>query len=324
MKKYSFLNKEFDEAWGIIEKAGHVFMTTHEGTDGDDLGSLLAVRKVLLSLGKNVSIAVVKGVPQSLKYLPGSLDVKEEYSPADYDLVMTFGCSKIDRPAIDELKTIKAPILNFDHHPDNARFGTVNMVDPKTAAVAELVYYFLKHRNIATDKDIATCLLTGIFTDTGGFKHANTSAEVLEVSSELVRKGARIDRIAEFTYGQKRPQALKAWSRALENTRLDPEKEMIYSILTKEDMEELQATDEDLKGFVEILNHIPQAKFAMVLKQDGDIVRGSLRSESHKNTDVSKIAHSFGGGGHKLAAGFTIKGRLVKKENGWEVKEAKE
>jgi phosphoesterase RecJ-like protein len=314
------MDPQFKKAWALIKENQNIFLTTHESTDGDDLGSLLAIKHVLDRMGKKVTAAVKKGVPSTLKFLPDSNKVADKFTPGEYDLLIIFGCTNIRRPGFDELMGLNAKILNIDHHPDNGNFGTVNLVDPDTAAVAELVYYFFKSNKTKIDHNIATCLLTGIFTDTGGFKHANTTAEVLEVASILMKCGARIDKIASQTYGQKRPQALKAWSRGLENTRFDPDGKMIFSVLTQEDLDELGATDEDLKGFVELLNNVPQAKFAMLLTQDGETVKGSLRSEPHKGADVSAIAHSFGGGGHKLAAGFKVKGKLTRKDKTWEIK----
>ncbi len=292
----------------------------HEGPDGDDLGSVLAMRFFLKQLGIEVS-AVIKGlVPDNLKFLPEWESIESEITKTDFDLYITFGCNKIDRTGFKQLENIKDPLINFDHHPDNTEFGTINIVDPKTSAVAELVYYFLDFANAHITKEIATCLLTGIFTDTGGFKHANTSAEALEVASHLLKKGARIDKIALQTMGRKRPSAIKAWAKGLENARFDPEKKMVFSVLTEEDLKEIGATDEDLDGFVELLNNMPQSKFALLLRQDGEVVRGSLRSEPHKKVDVSKIAKSFGGGGHKLASGFKIKGKLTKDGDAWRIK----
>jgi phosphoesterase RecJ-like protein len=95
------------------------------------------------------------------------------------------------------------------------------------------------------------------------------------------------------------------------------EKRMVFSVLTEDDLKEIGATDEDLDGFVELLNNLPQAKFALLLRQDGEVVRGSLRSEPEKDVDVSRIAKSFGGGGHRLAAGFKIKGKLKKEGEAW-------
>ncbi len=311
---------QFKKAWELIKKSDSIFMTTHEGTDGDDLGSLLATKKVLEGMGKTVVAGVKKGVPTTLKFLPGSNQIADEYIPGKYDLIILFGCAKVERPGMNEVKNTETPIINFDHHADNSKYAELNVVDPGTAAVAELIFYFLSSNpKVEIDSEIATCLLTGIFTDTGGFKHANTSAEALEVAAELLRRGARIDKISKFTYGQKSPNTIKAWSKGLENTRFDPQRKMMFSVLTEEDLIEAGASEEDLQGFIDMLNHIPQAKFALVLRQDGEHVKASLRSETNKGVDVSEIAHSFGGGGHKLAAGFKIKGKLLKSGTNWEI-----
>jgi bifunctional oligoribonuclease and PAP phosphatase NrnA len=310
----------FKKAWEAINSAQKIFMTMHEGPDGDDLGSLLALRLVLESMGKELHCIIKGNVPHTLKFLPGSMAVKGEYENRPYDLIITFGCNVLTRPGFPELLEHPAKKINFDHHPDNTMFGDINIVDADTAAVAELTYYFLKSNDaVAIGKDIATCLLTGLFTDTGGFQHSNTSSSVYDVAGELLKKGARIDTVAQETFGNKRPQTLRAWAKALENTRFDPEKQMIFSVMTDEDMNAAGAEDEDLTGFVSIINHVPEAKFALLLRQKGDEVKGSLRSEPHKGTDVSKIAKSFGGGGHKLASGFKIKGKLVKLEKGWRI-----
>jgi phosphoesterase RecJ-like protein len=271
-------------------------------------------------MGKDVHIGIKGGVPHTLKFLPGSAVVKDAFENRPYDLALIFGCNKLSRTGIPELDGHPARKINFDHHPDNSSFADINVVDPDTAAVAEMMYYFFKSNDaVKIDRDIATCLLTGIFTDTGGFQHSNTTSKVYEVAGELLKKGARIDTISQETFGNKRPQTLKAWARALENTRFDPEKKMVFSVMTDDDMTAVGAVDEDLTGFVTIINHIPQAKFALLLRQSGDEVRGSLRSDPHKDTDVNKIAKVFGGGGHKYASGFKIKGKLVRGETGWKI-----
>lgn len=310
---------QFKKALELIKKSERIFLTTHEGTDGDDLGSLLAVKKYLVQIGKDAVGAIKGGVPTNLLFLSGSDEIAEPENLDGFDLYIFFGCNKVERTGIKQFAQLQSPTINFDHHPDNTNFATVNVVDPETSAVAELIYYFLTYADAEINKDMATCLLTGIFTDTGGFKHANTTSEALEVASELLKKGARIDKIAMQTMGRKRPQALKAWAKGLENARFDPEKRMVFSILTEEDLKEIGASDEDLDGFVELLNNMPQARFALLLRQDGEVVKGSLRSEPQKKVDVSKIAKSFGGGGHKLASGFKIKGSLKRDGDAWRI-----
>lgn len=310
---------QFQKAWDLISKSENIFMTTHEGTDGDDLGSLLGLKLVLEKQGKQVTACVKEAIPGNLLFLPGVKTVSGVFIPQNYDLYVTFGCRDFERTGFAELKNITNPIINFDHHPDNFHFGTVNVVDPKTSAVAELIYYFLKHADVQIDKDIATCLLTGIFTDTGGFKHANTSASALETAAALMKKGARIEKIAKEAMPKHKSSTVRAWAKGLENTRFDPAKQMIFSVLSEEDFKEAGITPDDFEGFVEMLNNIPQGKFALFLRQEGDMVKGSLRSEPHKGVDVMKIARTFGGGGHKLSSGFKIKGKLIKQGDYWKI-----
>lgn len=310
---------QFQKAWDLINKSEKIFLTTHEGTDGDDLGSLLAMKFALIKFGKQATSSIKESIPDNLHFLPGIETISEKFVDQNYDLVIIFGCNKLERTGFAELKKITCPLINFDHHPDNSNFGTINVVDPNTAAVAELIYYFLKFGEIEIDKQIATCLLTGIFTDTGGFKHANTSAQALETAAALMKKGARIEKIAQATMAKHKPTTMRAWAKGLENTRFDPDKKMVFSVLSEEDLKDAGATTDDLEGFVEMLNNIPQAKFALFLRQDGDMVKGSLRSEPHKGVDVSKIARTLGGGGHKLASGFKVKGKLVKDKDLWKI-----
>jgi len=112
---------------------------------------------------------------------------------------------------------------------------------------------------------------------------------------------------------------LRMWAMALENAHFDEKRQVVYTVVTTEDLAQAGAKEEDLEGVAELLNTIPEAKFSMLLKQRGEDVKGSLRSEPHKGVDVSEIARSFGGGGHKLAAGFKFKGTIEKTENGWRI-----
>ena len=304
----------------MINQSDRIFLTTHEGTDGDDLGSALGMYWFLKSIGKQVEIVIKDGVPPRYFFLEGHEVVNETFKSPDFDLVITFGCNKIARTGFKQLEGIKVPIINFDHHPDNTNFGTINIVDPETSSVAELVYYFLKFVDAEINQKIATCILSGIVFDTGGFKHENTTSESLEVSAQLMKRGARIDKIVFHLFGTKSPKAIKAWSRGLENARFDPEKKMIFSVITSDDLKELGDEEDMFEGFVEMLNTVPHARFALFLHQDGDFVKGSLRSEPHKKVDVSKIAKSFGGGGHKLASGFKVKGKLVREGDNWRIK----
>jgi phosphoesterase RecJ-like protein len=293
----------------------------HERMDGDDGGALLAMGEQLEKMGKRVTYAVKKGVPPNLSFLPGVEKILDDAPNLNYDLLITFGCSDLERTGSETIKQFNNQTINFDHHPDNTYFGHVNVVDPKKSSVAELVYDFFNFNKWLITKDIATCLLTGIITDTGGFMHSNTQSSTLAAAGQLLRKGAQSHKIIRQTYKSKSPQILKAWGRAMENSYYDEKNKIIYSVMTEKDLAEFTSLPQAaFEGFTETLNTMPEAKFAMFLRQDGGVIKGSLRSDTFKNIDVSKIAHIFGGGGHKLAAGFSVAGKLMKDEMGkWRV-----
>jgi phosphoesterase RecJ-like protein len=313
--------KQFQEATQLINDSYRILLTMHERMDGDDGGALLAIGHQLEKMGKTVTHAIKKGVPPALSFLPGSEKIADDIEHKNFDLLITFGCSSKERPGIEKILTLNIPTINIDHHPDNKHFGDVNLVDHTKSSVAELVYEFFVFNGWPVTKEVATCLLTGIITDTGSFMHANTQSSTLETAAHLMKKGAHVNKIIKHTYKSKSPQVLKAWGRAMENSYYDEKHKIIYSVMTEKDLSEFKnLPPAAFEGFVETLNTVPEAKFAMFLKQDGPVIKGSLRSDVFKNVDVSKIAHIFGGGGHKLASGFSVEGKLMKDESGkWRV-----
>jgi phosphoesterase RecJ-like protein len=166
---------------------------------------------------------------------------------------------------------------------------------------------------------IAKSLLTGMFTDTGSFMHSNTSESTLKAAGEMVSVGARTDKIHSFTYN-KDISSLRAWALAMENTKIDEENKLVFSILTEEDINKIgELPDDAFTGFINFLQSVPECRVSMFMYQDGEYIKGSLRSEEDKNFNVSKLAKFFGGGGHKLASGFRVKGKVIKIDNGWRI-----
>ncbi|PIR96694.1 MAG: hypothetical protein COT91_05555 [Candidatus Doudnabacteria bacterium CG10_big_fil_rev_8_21_14_0_10_41_10] len=310
---------DFKAAHNLLTPASSVVMASHEFTDPDDLGAMLGLKDALTQMGKKVSIVARGGMPENLIFMPGATELVDTPPTHEYDTVIFLGCGDIARHGFKNWDLSNKKILNIDHHPDNKLYGDVNLVDHKAAATCEIIYYKLKYLNIPITKQIATNLLAGIFFDTGGFRHASTTAATFEIAAALVRAGARIDRISNYFFGTTELAKLKAWARAFENARFDEKQRMVYSVVTEDELREIGAKPEHLEGVAEILNTVPEAKFSMFLKQRGDEIKGSLRSENYKGVDVSAIARTFGGGGHKLAAGFKLKGKIEKTDNGWKI-----
>lgn len=320
------MQKQFTQAYELIKASNNILLTMHERMDGDDGGSVLGFLHALESLNKQVACAIKKGVPPNLSFLPGSKLITDEPEANSYDLLITFGCSSLARTGSEKISELKAQnpnlkIINVDHHPDNLLFGDVNLVDHKKSSVAELVFDFFNFCGWTITKPIATCLLTGIITDTGGFMHSNTQSSTLKAAAELTRLGARASHIFKQTFGSKNPEVLKAWGKAMQNVYFDQENKIIFSIMTEGDLQTMNRLPQAaFEGFAETLNTFPGAKFAMFLRQDGNVIKGSLRTDPYKKTDVSAIAKLFGGGGHKMASGFSVAGKLIKDESGkWRI-----
>lgn len=318
-------NKIFEDAKRFIMEGKSFLLASHEKTDGDDLGSMLAMADVLERSGKTLTLAAKGGVPSSLQFLPRQHEVLDdinfEVDKTRFDGIILFGCNNKARTGLAAIETAKLPFLNIDHHADNQMFGEVNLVDAEKSSVAELIYDFIKFLGTEFNAEIAKSLLTGMFTDTGSFMHSNTQSSTLEAASELMKYGARVDKIFNSTYANKDVNTLKAWGKALENTRIDKSNGIAISAITAEEMKELgDLPDDAFGGIAEMLNTIPGTRFSIFLRQDGDMIKGSLRSEERKNVDVSAIAKHLGGGGHKLASGFKFPGKIIKTEKGsWKI-----
>lgn len=316
------MTKDFKLAKNLIEASRGILLTMHERMDGDDGGSVLALAHELKRQNKYVTVAIKKGVPPNLNFLPGSETVLDDIPAGqNFDLLVACGCSTLDRTGSLRIENLKLKTINIDHHPDNALFGDVNLVDPKKSSVAELTLDFFKFCGWPVDKTVATNLLTGIITDTGSFMHSNTAASTFKAAAYLMSRGAQASQIIGKTFKGKTPEILKAWGRALQNSYYDAEHKIIYSVIGNDDLADFSGLPQSaFEGLAETLNTVPEAKFAMFLRQDGDVIKGSLRSDPFKNTDVAKIARLLGGGGHRLAAGFSVAGELSKDSGGkWKV-----
>jgi bifunctional oligoribonuclease and PAP phosphatase NrnA len=313
--------QEFNTLNYAIKNSDKILVFAHTRPDGDTVGASLALREYISLLDKNVDIACFDPLPQYLKTLtddsfsfPDKLDLKK------YKLVIAV--DSVDRGfnKIKDQLSENQIIALLDHHPDIVTSGDINIIEPGFSSVCEIVYEFFVFNKIPISRNIATFLLLGILSDTGAFQHSNTTPKVLAIASELLKKGAPLPKIINSTFSNKKISALKLWGKAFEKARIYPENGMIVSVLTKEDLAISSASTEDIAQVAGILNTVPGTKFSLILSErENGIVKGSLRSEEYKGVDVSRIAAQFGGGGHKLASGFEIKGKIQETEEGWKI-----
>ncbi len=300
-------------------------LVTHEQPDGDAAGSTLALAHALRSLGKQVSLVCVDEIPKAFQFLPGWEGFRRDCILGNADVVTVVDCGDLKRTGmpdrIRDAARVGRRILNIDHHQRNDlhKVAHLNYVDYGASSAAELVMPLIKALGVPISKDIATCLLTGLYYDTGGFKHSNTSEVVLRQASELLVAGARLKHIRHFVSSHRSVASLRLWGIALSRIRYHERLRMVVSVITAEDVAACGATPVDLAGCVNLLNSVPDALAAMLVIElpDGSL-RASLRTE-HESVDVAAIAQLFGGGGMRKAAGFSLKARCVNGERGWTV-----
>lgn len=306
-----------------LKTAKNVLIGTHEHPDGDALGSSLAIMHALQSRGIACTAYIPDPAPDFFSYLPGYEKLTTTKPDlALFDTVILLDYTQLPRTHLEQEVLAHKRVISIDHHYDNTKKANINLVVPEAAATAHILFPLLLAMDVLITQDIATCLLTGIFTDTGSFMHDSVTPEILQISSYLMRKGARLSHIAHETYQKKDLPSLRIWGKALSRISISSNTGASVSVITKEDLEECEATLDDLSGVVSMLNTLPDTKFAMLLVEyvPGKI-KGSLRSEPQKGIDVSKIAKRLGGGGHKLASGFEIEGHIVTENGKWRVQQ---
>ena len=314
-------SQEFNTLNFAIKESESILLFAHSRPDGDTVGSVLALREYIRTLGKDVDVACFDPFPDYLSNIaqidfskPDQLDLKK------YNLIIAADSVERGFEKVQNKFLENQVIAILDHHPDITIRGDINIIDATYSSVCEIVYNFFEATKIKITREMATYLMLGILSDTGMFQHSNTTPRVMSIASALMKAGAPMAKIVQTSFANKNISTLKLWGKAFEKARINPENGMIASVLTKADLEECAASTDDIARVSEILNTVPGTKFALILSERGDgIVKGSLRSEDYKGIDVSRIAAQFGGGGHRLASGFEIKGTIKETEDGWEI-----
>jgi phosphoesterase RecJ-like protein len=302
-----------------------VLILFHESPDGDAIASSLALAEVLRCLGKKVDLVCRDEMPAVFDFLPGIHLVGNDFILADYDTICTLDCGDTNRTGfpvrVKKFAQTKKRLINIDHHLKNDlhKIANLNFIDSQAVATAELIYNLINELNIKIDKNLATLLLTGIFTDTGGFQHSNTTPAVYHLASKLLAKGAQLRRLSSRITLSKSLVSLKLWGVAL--TRIwRTDSGVVASLVTQQDLAEIGAKDEDIAGVVNIINSIPKTRVTILFQEMSDgKIKASLRTEEEVN--VAVLAGIFGGGGHRKAAGFTVDGTMTPLANGsWRIK----
>lgn len=298
---------------------------THKNPDGDALGSALAMQKILELRNKKAAIFIFDSLPRQFSFFPGIHKIKILREPPETSGAMSIfiDCASPERTGFDFSLSEKERYIAIDHHLfiGPKKENILYIVDHAVSSTAEIIFTLTEKLKWKTSRDISFCLLAGILSDTGIFQHSNTSSKTLHAVSRLIKSGVNLKKISESLSPKKEfDSSLKMWGKILSRASLDRETKMLYSFAAEEDLKNYRVTEEELGGLANLLSGSPESAFSMLLTENKfGKTRASLRSESYKKIDVSKIAQAFGGGGHKLAAGFEVKGKI--KDRLQEIKE---
>jgi phosphoesterase RecJ-like protein len=304
------VNSTTGEVVAELKRRSSFVMVSHVKPDGDTLGAGLALGIALKRLGKRVAYFQQDPVPRNLRFLPDAETVAREL-PADLpaDTLWVF-CDMSDYTRAGEFlpKVDRANMLDIDHHLGNSHFGAFNYVLPSECSTGTAVIHLLRGLGVEIDKDIATCLLTTIMTDTGGFMHSNTLPEVLETSAGLMRAGADKEEITEQIFANKRVAATRLLGRVIDAMQFSHDGRYCYSFVDDAMFAQTGADGEDTEDVVNVLRAQEGVEVAALFKAFDGEIRVSLRSDGRVN--VQAAAARLGGGGHFRASGLTFAGSL--------------
>jgi bifunctional oligoribonuclease and PAP phosphatase NrnA len=284
-----------------------VLIFGHKDADGDTLGCSLAFAEALRNAGKHVWVMIPPPLPQMYGFLPG-FDLIKDVPPSDVEpgLVFFFDSGNLERSGSGVRHIAShATIVNVDHHPSNSRFGDVNVIDAAASAVGQLVMDMLQHFRYDITPTIATNLYVALLTDTGGFRHENTTPRALEDAAHLANLGADPGHIATLVYKMRPETTLKLSGLSLATMRVELQGRLAWAKVSRRMLREAGAVMAESEGIIDTLNSIAGLELAIMFKEvQADLTKISVRSRGA--VDAAAMCALFGGGGHIRAAGAEI------------------
>jgi bifunctional oligoribonuclease and PAP phosphatase NrnA len=302
---------DVDQVVAELRDGERFLLTTHEGPDGDALGSLLALHALLTQLGKDsVMFLAAKEFPLPVEYRFLPLEEVFHEPPADIAdrLVIFLDCGNIDRMPVDFLRNGDNRVINIDHHHDNTRFGTINLVDVDASCTAEIVYDLAGLLGVELTPEIANALYVALVTDTGKFMYENTDARSHRMAAGLIEAGVEVNDVYRRLYEHAPIEKLRLLAQALDRIELRDDGRVAATYISTEDYASTGASEALTEGIIDHLRTIDGTVVAAVVRDLGEKGRFarkvSMRSTDGR-VDVSAIARAHGGGGHRRAAGFS-------------------
>ena len=295
-------------AAAAIREAHSLVFACHVNPDGDALGSILGLALGLAPLGQSLTLLSQDGVPDIYKFLPESNRVQQTTDIPAFDLAVVLDSGDLSRVGshVQPLIARARRVIDVDHHVLAGAFGDIRVLHAQAASTSEIVYALLEALGLPITPEVATCLFTGVITDTGSFRFQNVTPNTFLVAAALLNAGAPPARISENVFENRTFAATKLLGHALSSLTQTPDGRIIWARITAQDFAALGATDEDTEGVVNYVRGVRGADVGVLFREMADgKIRASLRSREFVN--VAEIAQQFGGGGHRMAAGCTLR-----------------
>ena len=299
-----------DEIVKEIKQADNIVIVTHESPDGDAIGSSLAVKLMLQELDKQADV-IIPEYPRMFGFLPSANEIKEESDIEKYDLAISVDCGNFKRLAKNEYFENAKKTIVIDHHGSNNMYGDLNYVNPVSPACCEILISMAEYFGIEISKEIGTCIMTGIITDTGGFQYSGVTPETFEFTADLLQKGVNVSDIYKRVLDTKTKSNFELMKRTIDRMEFFEEGKIAFTYITKEDEEKYKVEPGDHEGIVEIGRDIEGVEVSVFIRQredDENLYKVSMRSNDYVN--VSDVCLMFSGGGHEKAAGAIVQGDI--------------
>lgn len=294
-----------------VKNYDNVAILPHVQADGDAWGSCLALGIALKKLNKRVTVIGEEKIPYIYEFLPQlEMIAYDGYVDTVFDLIISLDTGDMGRVGNrSSVFNCSENTVNIDHHSTNTGFAKYNYLDVDAAATGEIVYQIINLLNVEVDTDIATCLYVAIATDTGCFKFSNTTSKTHAIASDLVKRGVNVAAVSQRVFDSTTKEKVKLMGRAINSLELLEDGRLAFISITNDMLISASAKEEDCDGIVNIGRNIDGVESSVVIREkSAGEYKVNLRSKSY--VDVGQVAFKFGGGGHKMAAGCTIKGDL--------------
>lgn len=300
---------KFKNFQNIIKKYNSFAIVSHLNPDGDNLGSIISLYYFLSDLGKNVYPLELDIIPNDLLFLTKKIPFTNDVN-IEVDVLIAVDCGDKKRLGnIDNIFNNAKEVVSIDHHIVKEYYGTLNLVDPYISSTCELITNFLIYSNASITKEIATPLLTGILTDTGRFLYERSTSETLKTSAKLMDFGADKNYIVKQLFQYYNLNSLKAINEINEKAKFFYNNKLVVTVANKSLLKKYNVSIPDIDQAINYYRDCKEVEVSCLIKEiDKNNYKISFRSKNYIN--VSEIAATFGGGGHKFAAGCTLSGDL--------------